>query len=62
MSATLSRKTKLTSVLPGVLTESRDEVSLLMFRIEEENRPVQGTLLIQENLSPRHCARAQRCR
>lgn len=56
MLATLSRKT---SVLPGVLAESRDEISLLMFRIEEENRPVQGALLIQEHLSTRHCARAQ---
>lgn len=45
--------------LPGVFTESRDEITLLMFRIEEENRPVQGGLLVQENLSPRDLLRAE---
>lgn len=45
--------------LPAVLTESRDEVTLLVFRIQEENRPVQGALLVQDNLSPRDLLRAE---
>lgn len=48
--------------LPVVLAESRDEISLLMFRVEEENGPVQGALLIQANLSTRRLLRAQHSR
>lgn len=47
-------------VLPVVLAESRDEISLLMLRIEEENGPVQEALLIQANLSTRCLLGAQR--
>lgn len=45
--------------LPVVLAESRDEIRLLVFRIEEENRPVQRALLVQEDLSPRGVLRAE---
>lgn len=45
--------------LPVVLTESRDEVTLLVLRIEEENRPVKGALLIQEDMSTRSFLRAE---
>ncbi len=45
--------------LPAVLAESRNEVALLMFRIKEENRPVQGALLVQEDLSTGDLLRAQ---
>lgn len=45
--------------LPVVLRERRDEVTLLVFRIEEENRPVQTAVLIQEDLSPRGLLRAE---
>lgn len=39
--------------VPVVLTESRDEITLLMLRIEKEHRPMQVVLLIQEDLSSR---------
>lgn len=39
--------------LPGVLTEGRDKVALLVFRIQEEDGPVQETLLVLVDLSPR---------
>ena len=47
------------SGLPAVFAESRDEVSLLVFRIEEENRPVQRVLLVQEDLSACDLLRAE---
>lgn len=39
--------------VPVALAESWDKVALLVFRVEEENRPVQGPVLVQEDLRPR---------
>ncbi|KAI9517533.1 hypothetical protein NQZ68_004751 [Dissostichus eleginoides] len=39
--------------------KSRDEISLLVFRIEEENRPVQNVLHFQEHPSSRGLLRAE---
>lgn len=47
------------SRLPAVFTESRDEVTLLMFGVEKENGPLQRALLIYEDLSPGDLLRAE---